>query len=110
MAFVNLLDSILTAIEPLIVGLVNLTVNFENLMGWIHCWSPIKFPLRNTVITSGNLEIETSGDYGYWEKTGTIPLIMMGFLGLWISLPPISDPPYTPTWCIGHARLLAAGR
>ncbi len=102
------IEKILTVFGPAIERLITFTYNLVSLLGWIHCWAPLKFPFRNTIVTSGNLHLETSGAEGTWERTATMSLTIMGFRGLWISLPPLSLPPYTPTWCIGHAKLLVS--
>jgi hypothetical protein len=104
----NFINKILTPFESVIKRLIKFTSNMAQLIGWIHCWIPIKFPFRNTIITSGSLYLETSGDFGTWNRTATMSLTIMGFCGLWISLPPLSIPPYTPTWCVGHARLIVS--
>jgi hypothetical protein len=102
----TVIDKVLTVFGPAIERMITFTYNLASLLGWIHCWAPLKFPFRNTIITSGNLHLVTLGAQGNWERTATMSLTIMGFQGLWISLPPLSLPPYTPTWCIGHAKLV----
>jgi hypothetical protein len=105
----NFLSKLATFLLKLLTPLIAVGQKAISILGWIHAWSPVKFPIRNTVVTSGNFHLEAWGDQGYWNNTGTTTIILMGFRGLWISLPPVSNPPYTPTWCIGHARLVNLG-
>jgi hypothetical protein len=105
----NFLSKLATFLLKLLTPLIAVGQKAISLLGWIHAWSPVKFPVRNTVVTSGNFHLEAWGDQGYWNHTGTMNVILMGFRGLWISLPPVSNPPYTPTWCIGRARLVNLG-
>jgi len=105
----NLLVQLGDLLSPMITALVGIALKAISLVGWIHSWAPVKFPFRNMVLTKGNFHMETQGSQGYWNQTGTMSVMLVGFKGLWISLPPVSIPPYTPTWCLGRARLVTIG-
>jgi hypothetical protein len=105
-ALLNQLVKIIEKHQDLFNLIIKLGQKTISAIGSIQSWTPIKFPIRSTVIATGNFKIETNGTEGTWNNTATVTMILMGFRGLWFSLPPASIPPYCPTWCIGHAKLL----